>query len=300
VNTIVRFHGTRGSIPTPEPGNAVAGGDTSCVEVEAGGSRLILDAGTGIRRLGATLAGVASGAPMDIFLTHFHWDHVQGLPFFAPLHDPGARVRIFAPCQEDLGVADLLGGRLAPVYFPVPYSAFAAQCTTHALDDGPVESGPFEIHSIRVCHPSNTHGLRVRCGDVVIAYIPDNELGEPGARGLPCLADRGRSTAYASYAALCSFVEGADLLIHDAMFTNDEYAGKRGWGHSTYGQALRLAQDAGVAELRFFHHDPDRDDVALDAIVADVRRNLERQGSPLRVDAARDGQTVTPRRAVVR
>lgn len=277
---VVCFHGTRGSVPTPEPANAHTGGDTSCVEIRYGARRLILDAGTGIRRLNRTLSCTECAAGIDIFLTHFHWDHVQGLPFFAPLQDPAAHVRIHAPSQDDVCIADLLGGRLAPVYFPVPYDAFAARTTLHSVNDGPWACDGVEVSSMRVVHPSHTHGYRVRCGGSVIVHVPDNELGDMGATG------------GGAYDALCAFVAGADLLIHDAMLTDAEYRARRGWGHSTFGQAIRLAEDAGVRRLRFFHHDPDRDDVALASIMTRIRRELAQRGSTLCVDVARDGETV--------
>jgi ribonuclease BN (tRNA processing enzyme) len=291
-DVIVRFHGTRGSIPSPGPACARTGGDTSCIEIACGDARILLDAGTGIRRAGSTGTG-NDADDIDIFLTHFHWDHVQGLPFFPPLRDAAARVRIYAPCHEGMCAADLLGTRLAPVYFPVPVHAFAAQCTTHVLDDGPVVTGPFRVDAIRVRHPSTTLGLRVTCGDLVIAYVPDNELGDPCGRTLPCVADPpGASPRHATYDELCAFVAGADLLLHDAMFTDGEYAARHGWGHSTFRQAAQLALDAGAKELRLFHHDPARTDDDLDAIVASLRNSLAAEGASLHVDAARDGEVV--------
>lgn len=284
---VVRFHGTRGSVPTPDAANACTGGDTSCVEILHDGGRVILDAGTGIRRLNRAITPADYAAGIDIFLTHFHWDHVQGLPFFAPLRDPAAHVRVHAPCQDDMCLAELLGGGLAPVYFPVPYHAFAALTTLHTVDDGPWVGVGVEVASMRVVHPSNTHAYRVRVDGVVVAYVPDNELGDsaPGD---------------SAYDALCSFVAGADLLVHDAMLTDAEYPAKRGWGHSTFGQALRLAEDAGVRELRFFHHDPDRDDVALEAIIEPIRDQVGERGSGLIVNVARDGEAVRLGRADVR
>ena len=301
VRVVVRFHGTRGSVPTPDPETARCGGNTSCVEVETPtGRRIILDAGTGIRRLArsgtrtfrgpdrASANGAGThGQPhppapedrhdLDFFLTHFHWDHVQGLPFHPRLHDPDAIVRIHAPRQDDLGIDELLGGRLAPVYFPVPLSGLAARLSARALEDGRWCHDDAQVDSTRVDHPSSTHGLRVRSAGAAIVYVPDNEL-VPGT---------------AAYERVADFAAGADLLIHDAMYTTGEYAGRRGWGHSTFAEAVRFAERAGVRALRLFHHHPDRSDAALYRILHAVRRDLRRRGSSLDVDLAREGEAVT-------
>jgi phosphoribosyl 1,2-cyclic phosphodiesterase len=277
-----RFHGTRGSVPTPEPQNAGCGGNTPCVEVLGGPGQILLDAGTGIRAagIGTHTAGVtqqSTAAPINIFLTHFHWDHVQGLPFFGPLHDREARVRIHAPCQDRLCGPELLGPALAPVWFPVPLQDFPAVVTLHDLETVVLLGDDVQLMAQRVRHPSITWGLRVHCGGRTLAYIPDNEL-EPDA---------------GDYHALCAFVEGVDLLIHDAMLTEDEYAARHGWGHSTFRQAVRLAEDAGVRMLRLFHHHPDRSDAELERMVRSLRASLLARGSTLDVDLAREGETVS-------
>jgi phosphoribosyl 1,2-cyclic phosphodiesterase len=285
----VRFHGTRGSVPTPEPQNAGCGGNTPCVEVLGGAGQILLDAGTGIRAAGTGSQGAGAtrqrrAAPIDIFLTHFHWDHVQGLPFFGPLHDREARVRIHAPCQDRLCGRELLGPALAPVWFPVALQDFPATVTLHDLDTIVELGDDVQVMAQRVRHPSITWGLRVHCGGRTLAYIPDNEL-EPDA---------------GDYRTLCSFVAGVDLLIHDAMLTEDEFAARRGWGHSTSRQAVRLAEDAGVRMLRLFHHHPGRSDAELERMVRALRGSLLARGSTLDVDLAREGETVSLQRPVRR
>jgi len=275
---LVRFHGTRGSVPTPEPENAHSGGNTSSVSVTAPGHpAVLLDAGTGIRRAARQLDPRDLVGEVNIFLTHFQWDHVQGLPFIPPLHRRDARIRIHAPCQSNMCVSDILKGLMAPLYFPIPHDEFAAHITLHALGEQPLSlAGGVEIDSLRVQHPSTTHGYRLRRGDTIVAYVPDNELG----------ADQ------AAFEQLAEFVRGARLLIHDAMLTDAEYETRRGWGHSTFRQALHLAERAGVRELRLFHHAPDRTDAELERILACLRQDLAARGSELRVDCAREGEQV--------
>jgi phosphoribosyl 1,2-cyclic phosphodiesterase len=265
----VTFLGTRGSVPTPEPANRRHGGNTSCIQLETcTGRRLLLDAGTGIRQ-----APHVPGSTVDVFLTHFHWDHIQGLPFLPALHDPSALVRIHAPVQSRHGLEALLGDLLAPVYFPVAWHEFPATVELYPAD-GVWRGDGVEVRSLRVSHPSVTVGYRVHSDDVVVAYIPDNELRRDDA----------------TYGEVCDFVRDVDLLIHDAMLSHREHSGHRGWGHSTIDQAVRLARKAGARRLSLFHHHPARDDRQLDELLARTRR-VKRPG--LDLDMAREGETVT-------
>jgi phosphoribosyl 1,2-cyclic phosphodiesterase len=286
----VRFWGTRGSVPVPGPSTLHYGGNTPCVEVRTpAGESLVLDAGTGIRLLGKSMAapvGEAMVGAVHLFLTHFHWDHIQGLPFFDPLGDPRSRVVIHGFPQEGRGVEDLLRSQMSPVFFPVSYDRLSAITECRDLGDDPWRGPGVEVASIRVRHAGHTVGYRVRTDQGAVAYLPDNELGEdPGA-----ISEVGRRR----YEVLCRFLKGVDLLIHDAMFTDEEYTIRRGWGHSSVGQALRLAEDAGVGSLSLFHHAPDRTDQEMGEILNRVRRELSDRGSPLRVDGAREGEVWVP------
>ncbi len=274
----VRCWGTRGSIPSPGPKTVRFGGNTTCLEVCIAEQRLIFDAGSGIRPLGRDMV---ERGPNDIpiFLTHFHWDHIQGFPFFAPLYDPEDRIRVVGPKQKDIDVQNLFAGQMGPIYFPVPFSVVAAEMEFEHLNDGAYEVGEISLDVIRVRHPSFVLGYRIRVGGRIICFIPDNELEggtypevEPGF-------DR----------RIVDFVGDADLLIHDAMYTEDEYPQRVGWGHSTFEQSLRLARDAGVKRLLFTHHDPNRTDYELDAIVAKMRGEAARDGVDLVVEGAREG-----------
>jgi phosphoribosyl 1,2-cyclic phosphodiesterase len=271
--------GTRGSIPAPGPETVGFGGNTPCLEIRcAAGRSYILDAGTGIRALGSRLAEDGP-TDVDLFLTHFHWDHIQGLPFFRPLHDPAARIRIHGPSQDGRDVETLLRAQMAPEFFPVPYSRVAATLSFHHVTDEPWTDGVAEVAAHRVRHAGYTCGYRVRCNGVMVGYVPDNEL-VGGSYG---------PDPAGWYAGLVAFLEGVDVLFHDAMYTDDEYHSMEGWGHSTFSQAVRLAEDAGAGRLFFFHHAPDRDDDALARQVDAIRDALARRGSTLQVDAAAEG-----------
>lgn len=247
-----RFWGVRGSIPTPQAGMLGVGGNTSCVEVRApDGTVLVLDAGTGIRALGYALAAEAAGEPMTIHvvLSHFHWDHLQGLPFFAPLFSPSHDVRFYA-VTDDGRLDRLLHGQMCFPYFPVPFDDLAASTATVSLREGEAfDVGPMTVRPFPVNHPQGAHGFRIECGGATLVYATDYEHGLPSFD-----------------AGLREAVRGADVLISDAQYTPDEYRLRTGWGHTTWEKAALLARDADVGRLYLFHHDPAHDDAALGRI----------------------------------
>ena len=274
----VRLWGTRGSLPTPGRATTKYGGNTSCVEMEAGGVRLLFDAGSGIRALGGSLSGDGK-VDADLFLTHFHWDHIQGLPFFSPLYRADSRLGIHGPPQQGAGLSQLIAGVMAPVYFPVPYEAIAARVEYDDVrEDETWARGGVSVRALRVRHPSFTVGYRVSFGGVNVLYIPDNEL-----RG----ADYPTAPGWES--RFSEFVAGADLLIHDAMFTSAEYRARVGWGHSTYEQVIELAEESGVRKLILFHHAPERSDEQMDNLLDEFRDGIARRGSELDLVAAEEG-----------
>jgi phosphoribosyl 1,2-cyclic phosphodiesterase len=253
--TVVRFRGTRGSIPSPGPSTVRYGGNTSCVEVRFGESLLILDAGTGIRTLGTELTRAGGAVHATVLLTHFHWDHIQGLPFFKPMHVASSQLHIVAPADRDEYVERRLARQMEPIFFPVPFHGIRAECRFTAWHEGPLDVDGAAVRVFPVRHPSRTVGYRIDTPSAAICYVPDNELSG-GRYDVP--ADwRGR---------LESFVAGADLLIHDTMYTAEEYERYEGWGHSTTEQALDLARAAGVKRLVGFHHAPVRSDDELDRL----------------------------------
>jgi phosphoribosyl 1,2-cyclic phosphodiesterase len=252
----VTFWGTRGSLASAGPDTARYGGDTACLEVRADdGTVLILDAGSGIRRLGLELMGTAR---IDILLTHLHMDHIQGLGFFGPLFGSGAsEVHLWGPPLSSTGLGPRLGRYLSPPLFPVR----VRDIPSLVLHDAPIEPtriGRFTVTSAPITHPGPTLGYRVEAGGRALAYLPDHEVGL-GSRTFPL------SRRWTSGAGLA---EGVDLLVHDAQYTTGEYGTRVGWGHGTLTDALALASLAGARTLAPFHHDPAHDDDQLDALFA--------------------------------
>ncbi len=278
---IARCWGTRGSIPSPGPRTARYGGNTTSFEVKHGEDRLIFDAGSGLRLLGLDL--LKNGADFyHIFLTHFHWDHIQGFPFFGPLYHPEIEMKIIGPKQNNIDVRSLFAGQMGPIYFPVPFSVVAATMSFEHLNEGTWEVGDAKLQTMRVKHPSYVIGYRIEIGGKVICFIPDDEIA-----GDMYEVDEGW------YERLVEFVRGADLLLHDSMYTEEEYPSRVGWGHSTFSQSLKLAEDGEVKKLLFFHHDPTRSDEELDEIVDRIRSEAGARGCTVEMEAAAEGIDIT-------
>jgi len=282
----LRCWGTRGSIPSPGPQTARYGGNTSCVEIVAGDRHLIFDGGSGARSLGMSLLDAGEQVDTTLFLTHFHWDHIQGIPFFSPLYDPETRLDIVGPVQRDaegspFDVESLFAGQMGPIYFPIPMSAVSAAVTFGHLNEGVWEQGDVRVSAMRVRHPSYTVGYRVDFGGHSVAYVPDNEL----ASGAYPMGPDWRSR-------FVDFLGDVDVLLHDAMYTSGEYPSRIQWGHSTYAQVMDLADEVGARELVFFHHDPMRTDDELDVIVERSRESARSAGRTVNIRAAAEGEDI--------
>jgi phosphoribosyl 1,2-cyclic phosphodiesterase len=251
------------------------GGNTSCVEVIADdGTVVILDAGTGIRN--ATSAIDPSVRRMDILLTHFHMDHLQGLGFFRPLFDPEMEVHIWGPPSTTMTLHSRLSRYLSPPLFPVCIQDFACHLVLHDAPRGRYELAGVEVISDLICHPGPTMGYRIIDNGSSIAYLPDHEVLLGGA-GFPC------EPAWTSVFDIC---EGADVLLHDAQYDEEEYGQRVGWGHSTPYHAAAFARECGVGRLVTFHHDPNHDDDTLDRLAAEAAKEY---GDALDIVGGKEG-----------
>ena len=279
----VTFWGTRGSIPTPGPSTARYGGNTACISVGGDDGRLvILDAGSGLRPLGHELMKQRNGIiTADILLSHTHWDHIQGLPFFKPFSARETSVTIYGAAQEGVPLKEILGRQMDPMVFPVPLNALAASLMVVEIEPGEFEIDGFNICSFRLRHPGTTLGYRLvpHSGGREVAYVTDNELG-PGGTYEVAADWRPR---------MVEFILGADTLIHDAMYLDQIIQARAGWGHSTPRQAVDLAREGGCRRLILFHHEPEHDDDALDRLVADTKQYAVRAAPGLVVEAAVEG-----------
>ncbi len=282
----VSFYGVRGSTPCSCPALSRYGGNTACVAIEVPGEEpIVLDLGTGLRFWGETQPqdGSFRGSAL---VTHLHWDHVQGLPFFVPVLRPGARLDIFGPPPEGSSLEAAFREFMRPPFFPVELEALEGEIVFHDLAGDSIGVGPAKVTSRSVPHVGETAGYRVEIGEVTVAYVSDHQA--------PC-DDR-----HAVAESVLELADGADLLIHDAQYTTAEFEQKAHWGHCTVDYAVHVAAEAGVKRLALFHHDPAHDDATVDLLAQAAAAEGERRGLD-EVLAASEGLTISfggPGRAV--
>lgn len=268
----VEIWGGRGSVPTPGAGTVRHGGNTTCISVRsAAGDRLIVDAGSGIRKLGPLLMAESPRAPeINLFLTHFHWDHIQGLPFFAPFIQGGARIRFHAGV-EACETRGRLERQMSDPFFTLDFNAAKAECEFLQMGRAATRCGSLTVEAFPLNHPQGAWGYRIESGGAVVVVATDLEHGHATLDKL--LRERAAN---------------ADLLIYDAQYTDAEYEKKVGWGHSTASVGAAVAMDAGVKDLMLSHHDPEHDDDKMDEIVAQAKKlfpatSAAREGSVIEI-----------------
>ena len=280
----VRFWGARGSLATPGPTTVRYGGNTSCVEITTpGGALIIIDCGTGIRELGQHLVATRR-APLGghVLISHTHWDHIQGIPFFAPFFASSNTWDLYAPKGVRQSLRDALEGQMQYSYFPVQLDELGAEIRYHELVEGTFRIADVTIRTRYLNHPALTFGYRLETEDAAVVYASDHE---PHSRHLA----GGSGEIGGEDLQHCRFLGGADLVIHDAQYTADEYPQKIGWGHSTVEYALALCRAAGVKKVALTHHDPSRSDDAIDGIVTKARAELQAGASAMQILAATEG-----------
>jgi phosphoribosyl 1,2-cyclic phosphodiesterase len=252
---VVRFWGVRGSVAAPGRETNRTGGNTSCIEVRCGGETLIFDSGTGLRPLGIALARKGP-VRASLFLSHYHWDHIAGLPFFAPAYDPKSELTIHGAMRRGRDVRQILSGQMIDPYFPVDLGVLNAHLRFVTLQDGGIAHlGAAVVKAAELNHPGGALGFRLEYGGRSMVYATDFEHGTAADERLVELA------------------RGADLMVFDAQYTPAEYEGngvvsKKGWGHSTYEVGAQLARRAGVKKLALYHHAPERDDRGIQKLAA--------------------------------
>jgi len=277
----IRCWGARGSIAVSGREYIRHGGDTTCMEIRsAAGEIIVVDAGSGIRRLGNQLLAEGCQSCTMLF-THAHWDHILGFPFFKLVHQPGARITVHGCPMEQGNMQTLLAKTMAAPYFPVPFDMVQAQVTylPGCYEDDGQEIAGLEVQAIPLSHPNLGLGFRFQEQGRSFVFLTDNELAHHhrGAR------------LREEYVAFC---RGADLLVHDAEYDDQEYERTKGWGHSTWRQALELAMEAGVGSFGLFHHNQDRTDDQVDAFVQNCRQVLDEAGSSMTCFAMAQDQVV--------
>jgi phosphoribosyl 1,2-cyclic phosphodiesterase len=282
----VKIWGTRGSIPTPGPLTRCYGGNTSCYELRFGDAVFICDAGSGIRELGNDLiARGASPLVAHLLLSHTHWDHVQGFPFFAPAYQAENQIIVYDKSPYEAKSFRMLSGQMSGDYFPVKFSELKANITWDHLADGAREIAGVKITTFDQKHPGGSLGFSFEYEGVKTVYATDNEIDQlvEGDRSIH------PSTPRAIAQPQVDFVRNADLLIADGQYTEDEYNAHVGWGHPSIITLVDLAAQAGVKRLAVTHHEPNRSDKQVDALIEVARARAQALGSSVEVYAAREG-----------
>lgn len=292
----IRFWGVRGSYPSPFGSHLRVGGNTSCVELRVGNHLLVCDGGTGIIPLGNTLMAQQDIKELTIILTHYHWDHISGLPFFVPAFVPGWKVNIFGPGDTIKEIEQRISGQMVDPYFPVEVETWLAEIHYLMTQNSLLEYGPFKVEAFNVHHPGSTFGYRIQVRDKLIIYASDNELSFID-RTIEDRRDELDSQEWELIKAMqveerikaLESIENAHVFIHDAQYTPEDYNKKRGWGHSCYIDTVNFAADAGVKQLYLFHVDPNYNDTKIEDLHRASVKLLRERNSKMECHIAREG-----------
>jgi phosphoribosyl 1,2-cyclic phosphodiesterase len=269
------FWGVRGSIPTPGPDTVKFGGNTTCAELRADGQHIILDAGSGLRELGKSLEEEFGERPMDLtlLLTHTHWDHIQGFPFFLPAYRAKNKIRIFGFEGARQNLQRTLEVQMESPYFPVSFKDLPGSIVIEEMKEPSFKLGNITVRSARTKHPGVTVGYRIETSAGSVCFIPDHEAS-PGE----------------TFPSVSELIAGADVVLLDSQYTAEEYPKHVGWGHGCLDDVVRVAGNAGVKRLYLYHHDPSHNDEFIEGMVARARELAS--GYDMDVDAAREGEQV--------
>jgi phosphoribosyl 1,2-cyclic phosphodiesterase len=276
----IKFWGTRGSIPAPGPSTLEFGGNTTCVEVVLrSGRRIVIDGGTGIRLLGEQLKTKVATIRLQLLLTHNHWDHLIGLPFFYPIYREDSEIKIDGWPLAFQALKRVFDDHMGDGFFPVAFDQLKAHISfANKIARSPQVLDDVEITSLPLNHPQGCLGFRLQEEGQTMVFITDNELGLDGG---------------SRFTDFVKFAKDADLLIHDAQYLPEEMPVHRGWGHSTYQEAVRLALEAGAKTLLLTHHDPSRTDEQVREILRRAREIVVASGEKLTIDGAREGEVIS-------
>jgi len=284
----VKFWGVRGSIPAPGPNTAFYGGNTSCVEVRIHDQIIILDAGTGIRALGKSLISEFGGKPMNLSLliTHTHWDHIQGFPYFLPAYNPKNNISIFGFDSAGQGLEKALSAQMQTPYFPVKLEKMSGNVQIHDLKELQFKINKVPVKAHFLNHPGICSAYRIFAPEGSVSYLPDVEL--------PCRSAKAAlsKAILEQEDKLIEFLQGTDILIVDSQYDTSEYEAHSGWGHACIMDSVALALRAKARHLFLFHHDPDHTDEQIHQMVAEARQFAKQNGSSMLIDAAREGLEV--------
>ena len=279
------FWGTRGSIPAPGKDKSRYGGNTSCIEINLPDHELIiLDAGTGIRELGNSLMLRNEKVRAHIFISHYHWDHIQGLPFFAPAYHAGNSLTIWGPEHPEFPLNKILSSQMESIHFPVESSSLSANITFKKLSPKNYFFSDTELKILRTNHPGINFSYSFTFNKRRFIYMTDNEL-------LPKVAKAKSHIAY-EREDFIRFIHGADILIHDAQFSDMDYIKKKGWGHSPWREAAKLAAESEVKHFVLFHHDPNHSDGIIDSFVKECKEELKKMRTSIKCSGAMEGKTI--------